>query len=64
MLHLVECMKEFGPTSAFNSERYGMLIILFLCLKILKTDFVDARPLTHLSECKTFMEIRGLQAVT
>ena len=22
MLHLVECMEQFGPTSAFNSERY------------------------------------------
>ena len=21
MLHLVDCMEEFGPTSAFNSER-------------------------------------------
>lgn len=23
MLHLVECMEQFGPTSAFNSERYA-----------------------------------------
>ena len=23
LLHLVECMEQFGPTSAFNSERYG-----------------------------------------
>ena len=22
MLHLVECMDQFGPTSAFNCERY------------------------------------------
>ena len=22
LLHLVECMAQFGPTSAFNSERY------------------------------------------
>lgn len=22
VLHLLECMEEFGPTSAFNSERY------------------------------------------
>ena len=22
LLHLVECMEDFGPTSAFNSERY------------------------------------------
>lgn len=22
ILHLVECMEQFGPTSAFNSERY------------------------------------------
>ena len=23
LLHLVECMEQFGPTSAFNIERYG-----------------------------------------
>lgn len=22
LLHLVECMMEFGPTAAFNTERY------------------------------------------
>ena len=22
VLHLVDCMEEFGPTSSFNSERY------------------------------------------
>ena len=25
LLHLVECMEQFGPTSAFNSERYGFV---------------------------------------
>ena len=28
LLHLVECMEQFGPTSAFNSERYGLEIIM------------------------------------
>lgn len=23
MLHLIDCMEQFGPTSAFNSERYA-----------------------------------------
>ena len=23
ILHLVECMEEFGPTAAFNTERYA-----------------------------------------
>ena len=23
MLYLVECMQQFGPTAAFNSERYA-----------------------------------------
>lgn len=63
MLHLVECMKEFGPTSAFNSERYADSL-LFLCLKILKTDFADVRPSTPSSGCKMFTEIKGLPVVT
>lgn len=24
LLHLVECMEQFGPTSAFNSERFEL----------------------------------------
>ena len=24
LLHLVECMKEFGPTAGFNTEKYAV----------------------------------------
>ena len=27
LLHLAECVVQFGPTSAFNSERYGLIMI-------------------------------------
>lgn len=33
ILHLVDCVKEFGPTSGFNSERlamHTMCIIIFI----------------------------------
>ena len=28
ILHLVECMEQFGPTSAFNSERYMYMYVV------------------------------------
>ena len=30
ILHLVECMDEFGPTSSFNAERYVYHILLLV----------------------------------
>ena len=32
VLHLVDCMEEFGPTSALNSERYNTNIVKKLML--------------------------------
>lgn len=31
LLHLVECMDEFGPTAVFSAERYIIYAILFSC---------------------------------
>ena len=31
MLHYVDCMEQFGPTSSFNSERYYGLKNIVMC---------------------------------
>ena len=58
LLHLVECMEYFGPTSAFNSERCGFniiigkIIIIILCMP---SHTIDLKLSTPSSEHRIYM---------
>lgn len=54
VLHFVDCTEEFGPTSAFNTERY----IYQYCEEVSANLFhVDLRLSTPIYGHKTSMEI-------
>lgn len=60
MLHLVECMEEFGPTSAFNSERYNVMLCSCQCLKC---SILGVKLSTRTFEHRIYMAIKVPQAV-
>ena len=53
MLHLVECMKEFGPSSSFNSERYVLLLLYIIDKLIIYRDIYTCRFETFNSFIRT-----------
>ena len=57
MLHLVECMKEFGPSSSFNSERY-VLLLLYIIDKLIIYIHVGLKPSIHSLGLIIYMETK------
>ena len=43
LLHLVQCMNEFGPSSAFNAERYVCLRLIFIVNTIVGLSLLNSK---------------------
>ena len=60
MLHLVECMKEFGPTSSFNSERYVLLLLYNKYIYIYICKYMDVCILCRFETFNSFIRIHNI----
>ena len=62
ILHLIECLEQYGPTSAFSAERLVILVYLLLQLKV--NLFKDASHLILMSGHRTSIVTVKHQAAT